>query len=204
MCLDAILVHYYETQKLGVFLYCVLASNFLFSEFPCPGIYSNVRLSLPNFFVDSHQIHKEPIKMQLFRLSFWCYWRIHYCLSWIQTGRGILVICENDLKFYLSSCLFLGHSCGERRKQFSQPLPWTSVLQILNGWRVLQVVYCQKRSHTELVHSKCLLPIICCEAPVSRSVILCQQLKWFKSNLNMWDFVFIYSFYVQWFFTYLW
>lgn len=47
----------------------------LFPNFPCPGIYSNVGLSLPNLFVDSHQNQKDPIKMQLFDLSFFVLWK---------------------------------------------------------------------------------------------------------------------------------
>lgn len=36
--------------------------------------------------------------------------------------RGILVIRKNE-NVNLSSCLIVGHSCGQRRKQLSQPLP---------------------------------------------------------------------------------
>lgn len=61
------LIIFYETLK---FFYCVVDSDLMLSKFPCPGIYSNLGLTLLIFFALSHQSQKDPTKMQLFRLNF--------------------------------------------------------------------------------------------------------------------------------------
>jgi len=72
--------------------------------------------------------------------------------------RGIFVLCENGtVKFYLNSYLVLGQPCGERRKQFSQPLLWTFNFTDSKLVECAAACLLTEISHTKLVHSKSLL-----------------------------------------------
>lgn len=104
------------------------------------------------------RIRKIPLKCSCSDLVF------HVTEGFISTSadfkprRGILVICENEtVKFYLSSYLFLGHPCAERRKQFSQPLLWTFSFTDSKLVECAPDCLLTEISHTELAHSKSLL-----------------------------------------------